>query len=316
MLIWQILKKRVAVKMELQKRGLISLESSFCAFCRKEMETVEHLFFSCSCSWVVWMACCRLWNISWAAPKDPTQFFLSWIFSIRDIENAKVWKMAFYAIVWSIWLHRNEVVFNQKQFDAIQLFEIVKLRLMWWAKAAWPNVIGDPLDFFRCPNFAMVTKSKIMEPRCKSWECPTMGFMKFNVDGASRGKPGHAGIGGLLRDDKGKVWMEFSKSIGISESNEAEICAIREAILMFCASRWVATHGLIIESDSKNAVKWIECPEEVPWRLRKWVSHIGLLLKNCSSYRVVHVFREANREADKLAKEGVDRSVAFIRALV
>ncbi|OMO98831.1 reverse transcriptase [Corchorus capsularis] len=211
---------------------------------------------------------------------------------------------------------RNEVVFNQKHFDALQLFDIIKLRLMWWAKAAWPNDVDNATDFFRFPNIVCISKRNMVVPRCVSWKCPAVGFMKFNVDEAARGKPGPAGIGGLMRDDTGKVWMEFSKSIGVTESNEAEICAIREAILMFCASRWVTTHGLIIESDSRNAIKWIECPDEVPWRLRKWVSHIGNLLKNCSSYSFNHIFREASMEADKLAKEGVDRSVPFIRHLV
>lgn len=41
--------------------------------------------------------------------------------------------------------------------------------------------------------------------------CPLSGVLKFNVDGAAKGKPGLAGIGRALRDDKGVVMCMFSK---------------------------------------------------------------------------------------------------------
>ena len=63
--------------------------------------------------------------------------------------------------------------------------------------------------------------------------------------------------------------MEFSKSIGVCDSNEAEIIAIKEALLIFSASKWNSSHGLIIESDSKNTVQWISNPLVVPWKIRK-----------------------------------------------
>ena len=117
---------------------------------------------------------------------------------------------------------------------------------------------------------------------------------------------------GFIRDDNGKVWLRFSKSIGVTKSNEAEICTIREALLIFSASRWASSVGLIIESDSKNAVLWMEQPDETPWRLRKWTTHISLLKKNISDFKIVHVLREANGEADELTKGGVERQMLFI----
>lgn len=34
-----------------------------------------------------------------------------------------------------------------------------------------------------------------------------MDNLKFNVDGSARGNPGPAGIRGVLRDSKGKLWF-------------------------------------------------------------------------------------------------------------
>lgn len=41
-------------------------------------------------------------------------------------------------------------------------------------------------------------------------------------------KPGLAGIGVLLRNDKGKVILMFSKHVGVRDSNEEEMTAILE----------------------------------------------------------------------------------------
>lgn len=39
--------------------------------------------------------------------------------------------------------------------------------------------------------------------------------LKFNVDGASRAKPGRVGIRGVLRNYKGEVLLMFSKNVGV-----------------------------------------------------------------------------------------------------
>lgn len=47
--------------------------------------------------------------------------------------------------------------------------------------------------------------------------------------------------------------MMFSKSIGIKDSNEAEVLAILEAFCMFVC---VHNSKLIVESDSSDAIYW------------------------------------------------------------
>ena len=52
----------------------------------------------------------------------------------------------------------------------------------------------------------------------------------------------------------------FSKAVGIVDSNLAELLVVREAFIIFAASKWAKTHSLLIESDSINVVNWIKCP--------------------------------------------------------
>ena len=69
-----------------------------------------------------------------------------------------------------------------------------------------------------------------------SWCSPSCGVLKVNVEGAVKGKPGLAGIEGILRNQEGKVLYLFSKHVWIKDSNEAEVPAILELIssLSYC----------------------------------------------------------------------------------
>lgn len=84
----------------------------------------------------------------------------------------------------------------------------------------------------------------------------------------------------MLRDSDGRVKAIFSKTIGVGDASLAEVRAIMKAFLIFAASKWSQTHKLIIESDSKNAFKWINGPFGSPWRLRKWIMHVESPTRN------------------------------------
>ena len=89
------------------------------------------------------------------------------------------------------------------------------------------------------------------------------------MDGFAKGKPGPAGIGGVLRDYKDVNKAVFSKAIGVIDLNVAELLAVREALRIFVAFKRVSSHRVIIESDSSNVVKWVFYPQSTPWTMKK-----------------------------------------------
>ncbi|KAB2049082.1 hypothetical protein ES319_A13G153100v1 [Gossypium barbadense] len=56
--------------------------------------------------------------------------------------------MTFFAIPWSIWLHRNYIIFNQKTLDFVQLIDVIKLRLAWWFPIKWLDSYYTIEDIF------------------------------------------------------------------------------------------------------------------------------------------------------------------------
>ncbi|EOY08336.1 Uncharacterized protein TCM_022692 [Theobroma cacao] len=130
-----------------------------------------------------------------------------------------------------------------KEWDGDQVMEPIKVRVAWWIKAKWPK---HNLSFSDLARF------------------PSEGCLKFSTNGTSRGNPEDLGIDGPLRDEFGNTLAIFSKAIGWSDSNMAELLATKEAVLLFIASRWNSSHSLILEFDSSNAVKWIQNPMDIP----------------------------------------------------
>lgn len=61
-------------------------------------------------------------------------------------------------------------------------------------------------------------------------EVSSLGFLKFNIDGAARIKSGPVGIGGVVHNDKGEMLHSLSKHLGITDSNEGEVLSILEAL--------------------------------------------------------------------------------------
>ena len=215
--------------------------------------------------------------------------------------------MSFFAIVWSIWLLRNSTIFNGKALDFEEQVDIIKYRLASWFKARWPKSPHSISDIVRSPKEISIPTVKKVSKRCSVWEPPPLDFLKFNVDGSAKGKPGAGGIGGVLRDNNAVVKIVFSKSIGIADSNMVELLAVREALKVFVASRWASSHKLIIESVSSNVVNWMLNPSESPWVMKRFVAQMEYLKQQLLGCDFVFTPREGNNMADALAKSGVAR---------
>jgi len=67
-----------------------------------------------------------------------------------------------------------------------------------------------------------VTTRTAREERLIVWSPPRVGWFKLNTDGASRGNPGLAAAGGVVRDGDGNWCYGFS-NIGICSAPLAEL---------------------------------------------------------------------------------------------
>jgi ribonuclease HI len=129
------------------------------------------------------------------------------------------------------------------------------------------------------------------------------GRAKLYCDGASSGNPGDAGIGGLLVI--GERTIPYSEYIGTTTNNVAEYRALLRGLEIALGE---GVEALDIYSDSELMVSQIEGSYKVKnAQLRPLYEHALRLLAPLKAHRITHVGREANAEADRLAKGAVKR---------
>lgn len=126
-----------------------------------------------------------------------------------------------------------------------------------------------------------------------------------NIDGGSRGNPGPAAYGVIVRDVKGKILRELGEYLGHQTNNFAEYSGLLAA-LEYAHKEKIPS--LKILSDSELLVKQmkgqyrVKSPGLVPLFERA-----RALARRLPKFSIEHVRRERNREADRMVNQVLDQ---------
>lgn len=123
----------------------------------------------------------------------------------------------------------------------------------------------------------------------------------LHSDGSSLGNPGSAGIGAIICDEDGKVIKTIAKFIGVTTNNVAEYMA-----LIFALEEALHLRAREVECflDSQLLVRQLEGTYKVKDRkLRLFHHQVRHLESFFEKVNFNYVARDANKQADRLAKE-------------
>lgn len=128
--------------------------------------------------------------------------------------------------------------------------------------------------------------------------------MILHTDGASKGNPGTAGIGvAFWRDGEAEPFHTLAERLPDTTNNAAEYTALlrglQEALLKGASEIEVRTDSELMAKQIAGLYK-VKSPE-----LEPLFSEAKRLLSKFDKAKVVHVRRELNALADKLANQGV-----------
>jgi len=127
-----------------------------------------------------------------------------------------------------------------------------------------------------------------------------------NVDGGSRGNPGPAAYGVVVRDPRGEIVARLKKYIGNNTNNVAEYFGLIAAL------DYAQNHGiraLRVESDSELMVKQLRGQYKVKSEeLKPLFERAKKMSQTFESFRISHVYREQNKEADALVNQALDET--------
>jgi len=127
-----------------------------------------------------------------------------------------------------------------------------------------------------------------------------------NVDGGSRGNPGPAAYGVVVRDPRGDIVARLKKYIGNNTNNVAEYFGLIAAL------DYAQNHGiraLRVESDSELMVKQMRGQYKVKsGELKPLFERAKKMSQTFESFRINHIYREQNKEADALVNQALDET--------
>ncbi len=123
-------------------------------------------------------------------------------------------------------------------------------------------------------------------------------------DGASRGNPGPAGAGAIIRNERGQVVREICQYLGLTTNNQAEYAAL---ILALEAAAELGALAIDVALDSELVVKQLTGTYRVrSLQLAGLHRRARELLAGFVAVSIRHVPRERNRPADELANKAID----------
>jgi ribonuclease HI len=116
-----------------------------------------------------------------------------------------------------------------------------------------------------------------------NWSPPPTSFVKLNFDGASKGNPSLAGLGGVFRDHQGQILRTYSKGQGIATNNKVKLGALNQGLLIAIKE---GMQKLIVEGDSlidicslKKLIHGSAIGKiSTSWRLEAGLEHLKQLL--------------------------------------
>ena len=133
------------------------------------------------------------------------------------------------------------------------------------------------------------------------------GWITAYCDGGSRGNPGPSGFGVYVQDDTGKAVAELSEFLGKRTNNYAEYSGLLAA-LSFALEN--GHSKLRVVSDSELMVKQIKGQYRVNSpELRPLYEEAKRRIARMEMFRIEHVLRGKNKEADRLANTAMDRGM-------
>ncbi|XP_071708073.1 uncharacterized protein [Rutidosis leptorrhynchoides] len=147
--IWRARLGRIPVRFELDKRG-IDLNSVRCPICDDDIETVEHILFSCQVAKDIWAKVLKWWGYNSA------------IFGFEDIFNGTFgcvaqdhkknqWQAVSWVVCYILWKNRNAKVFKNKLETVPSLFSEVQVLSYDWISRRCKGHIMDWLQWFSHP---------------------------------------------------------------------------------------------------------------------------------------------------------------------
>ncbi|KAK1584321.1 hypothetical protein Q3G72_031946 [Acer saccharum] len=287
--LWILLQDKALTNLQRMTRGLAS--DPTCPRCSAEVEDIDHLVRGCSHSRYVWKNISGICSESAFFQGQLDDWFAENLGNDKMISGKIPSYLLFSCTVWFLWKWRCKMVFDHS-FSSPHLPHLI---INQYAKEWLSANTGE--------------SAKTSYLFSVSWEPPSEGWIKLNIDGSCDSVSGHIAVGGIMRNHC-KYWMKgFVASKGVGTVIEAELWGLFEGLTVAWND---GIRRLIAETDSLETVQLITNDTNPNHPLFSLIQSCKHIVNADWSCRVQHVYREGNRLADGLAHMGHSMKNEFL----
>lgn len=270
--LWRVCSDALPTKVNLKKRKV--LDDYRCCICLSAQETTFHAIWSCEELEQIWFP-----YFSWVKTEYPNITETKDLINLIGMQKQRL--ELFAVMAWFVWNRRNKLRLKERSLDRDKIFS-----------AARRYLSDYQLKF-------TIMESKLPSVRAK-WSPPLGEMYKTNYDGAVFADSDEAGIGVIVRNDKGEVLAALFEKIPYPGSVVlVEILAARRAVQFILKLGITQT---IFEGDSEIVYKALKAGDEGHASIGQFVKDIMSIAGSLRTFSFSHIRRQGNCVAHALAK--------------
>jgi len=228
---WLVYHKKILTWDNIRKRGVMG--PSRCRLCEEKEETMEHILNSCSYTTWLWDSFSTIFHQTDRDMRSITNTLIKWRGNYLENEYLNLaWALTPSFIIWNVWKERNKRIFKNEKVIPLRLFDPILKQLKETVSISVRNLPKNPpseVELITLRQLGMEgiipqglsKKNIIIETEKDFWHPPPKSYLKYNIDGASKGNLGLASFVGVLRDYKGSIIFIFHYHLGRATNNMA-----------------------------------------------------------------------------------------------
>lgn len=153
-LIWRILKNRIPVKATLMEMGIPNISPS-CDRCNDEVESVFHVFWECRIARAIWAEVRKWWSLSDWSPTNMEEVVDGLEAQGRDIKVQRALRLIGFAVLYTLWLNRNEGIFHNNPISVETSFVRIQKDSLLWIDSRASKICVDRSIWLSNPSIAI-----------------------------------------------------------------------------------------------------------------------------------------------------------------
>ncbi|KAK1364861.1 hypothetical protein POM88_040422 [Heracleum sosnowskyi] len=257
--VWKLCRGILPVKVFLYSRLGSSIGSTSCLRCNED-KSINHLLWQCDFVKMVMKLMLEWWGLS--NLRMIADFDTMWESCrlFKELIMKEIWKTTLCACIWTIWLERNQRVFEHKESSVDNVMFWIKHRSAQWCLAAG-FLVSETLNWWTVNPMGCITRSRVLKTR----ELLNSGSVLSGfIDGSWKLDSNWeivAGIGDLIldqerkkgvvcRNSRGDILRILGGSLGIVNMRNNEYHTFMEGLKVAFDRGYT---DIILESDHLDA---------------------------------------------------------------